>query len=68
MIGVYGYTVPANALHAYLFTDNDTGEDFFVEETSLENAWEIAKEFFADPSFITEVSYEEAEAMGLDTY
>ena len=68
MIGVYGYTIPANALHEYLFTDNDTGEDFFVEETSLENAWEIAKEFFADPSFITEVSYEEAEAMGLDTY
>lgn len=68
MVGVYGYTVPESALHEYLFTDNDTGEDFFVEETSLENAWEIAKEFFADPSFITEVSYEEAEAMGLDTY
>lgn len=68
MTGVYGYTVPESALHEYLFTDNDTGEDFLVEETSLNNAWEIANEFFADPSFIAEVTYEEAEAMGFDTY
>lgn len=55
----------------YLFMDNDSGEEFFVECDSLDEAWEIAIENFgedADLAFIDEFDPEEAEILGYDTY
>ena len=55
----------------YLFIDNESGEEFFVESSSLGEAWEIAIENFgedADLAFIDEYTVEEAEILGYDTY
>lgn len=55
----------------FMFIDNDSGEEFFVECFSLSEAWEIAIENFgedADLAFIDEYTVEEAEEIGLDTY
>lgn len=55
----------------YLFIDNESGEEFFVECSSLGEAWEIAIENFgedADLAFIDEYTVEEAEILGYDTY
>ena len=52
----------------YLFRDYETGEDFFVETTRLEDAIKIAKKYFKKPSYIGVATEYEAEMMGLDTY
>jgi hypothetical protein len=64
----------------FLFTDEETGEDFFVElsynpETQpnaiqdlYPKAKEKAKENFAKPKFLGVYSQEDAEILGLDTY
>jgi len=55
----------------FMFIDNESGEEFFVECSSLEEAWQILDENFGDVAMI---EYEglytvaEAEWIGLDTY
>ena len=58
-----------------MFIDYDSGEEFFVEvektadlKADIKNAYEEIWDYFADPSFIDEVSASDAEMMGLDTY
>ena len=52
----------------FLFRDEETGEEFFVQEDTLEKAKEIASDIFAEPTFISILSDVEAEWAGLDTY
>jgi hypothetical protein len=55
----------------YLFIDNESGEQFFVECGSLSEAWITVRENFgddADVEYIDEYSVEEAEILGYDTY
>ena len=52
----------------YLFFDEETGENFFVETNSLTKAVEIAREYFNEPKFIEVYTTVEAEALGFDTY
>ena len=58
-----------------MFIDYDSGEEFFVEiektddlKADIKKAYEEIWDYFADPSFLEEVSAEDAEMMGLDTY
>lgn len=58
-------------LRDYLFIDNESGEQFFVECRTLAGAWIIVWENFgddADVEYIDEYSVEEAEIIGLDTF
>lgn len=50
------------------FDDKVTGEDFFVEAETREEAIEIAKKYFEKPTCYDWVSEEFAELMGYDTY
>lgn len=61
----------------FLFSDEETGEQFFVElkeedyspGTDLEDeAREIAAEFFEEPVLLDEVDPMTAEMLGYDTY
>lgn len=52
----------------YLFKDMETGENFFVETDSKENAIEIANQYFDDARCIMRLDVEDAERWGLDTY
>lgn len=52
----------------FLFEDYDTGEQFIVCAATLDEAVEEAKLYFADPSYIDEISEIEAEMSGLDEY
>lgn len=55
----------------YLFIDNESGEEFFVECHTLAEAWTIVGENFgddADVEYIDEYTVEEAEILGYDTY
>ena len=61
----------------YLFEDEESGERFFVEickneimtdDECFARALNIANENFNDPTLICEVSPEEAETYGYDTY
>ena len=52
----------------YLFEDIKTGEEFFVEEETVEAALEIASAYFFAVEYIEEVDIEFAEMCGLDTY
>ena len=58
-----------------MFIDYDSEEEFFVEvektddlKADIKKAYEEIWDYFADPSFIDEVSATDAEMMGLDTY
>lgn len=58
-----------------MFIDYDSEEEFFVEvektddlKADIKKAYEEIWDYFADPSFIDEVSASDAEMMGLDTY
>lgn len=61
-------------LKDYLFTDNLTGEQFFVETTDEAHAWNIVSEEFGNQYAFDNlelecaVSPEIAEIMGLDTF
>lgn len=50
------------------FTDLNTGEDFFVEANTIDEAMDIADEYFEEPKCYGTVPEEYAEAMGYDTY
>lgn len=52
----------------YLFKDMETGENFFVETDSKENAIEIANQYFNNARCIMRLDVEDAERWGLDTY
>lgn len=59
-------------LRDYLFIDNESGEQFFVECGSLHEAWEIAHDEWGEETdaleYIGEYSVEEAEILGYDTF
>lgn len=56
----------------YLFIDNESGEQFFVECESLAEAWEIAHDNWDDDTddleYLGEYEVWEAEILGYDTY
>ena len=52
----------------FLFYDENTGEEFIVEIDTKEKAIITARAYFEKPKFCGEVSFWEAEMMGLDTY
>ena len=52
----------------YLFFDEETGENFFIETNSLAKAVEIAREYFDEPTFVEVYTSAEAEVLGFDTY
>lgn len=52
----------------YLFEDEETGEQFFVECVTLAGAREIAEANFESPQYCGKYTPEEAEWLGLDTY
>lgn len=56
----------------FLFIDHETGEDFLVEVQDIPDAQSeaetIAQENFEKPELICQMSEEEAEWLGLDTY
>lgn len=55
----------------FLFMDNDSGEQFFVECRTLNEAWATIYENFGDDvdvEYLGEYSVEEAEILGYDTY
>ena len=55
-------------MNTYFFEDLTTGEEFFVEADSLKKAQETANTYFEEPNFISKVTTEFAEMVGLDTY
>lgn len=57
-----------STMRNFLFRDEETGEEFFVQEDTLEKAKEIANDIFSEPTFISIFSDVEAEWAGLDTY
>lgn len=52
----------------YLFCDNESGEEFFVECETKEEAISIARDNFAAPKLICRYTPLEAEWYELDTY
>lgn len=52
----------------FKFVDRDSGEEFFVEAVDKVEAIDLASEWFDNAILLREVSLEEAEAEGLDTY
>lgn len=55
----------------FMFIDNESGEEFFVECHSLAEAWRILNENFGDVATIEfegRFTVMEAEMIGLDTY
>lgn len=52
----------------YLFCDNESGEEFFVECETKEEAISIARYNFEDPELICRCTPFEADLRGLDTY
>lgn len=50
------------------FTDIETGEDFFVEADTKEEAIAKAKQYFDTPKCYGAVTDFEAEMLGYDTY
>lgn len=55
--------------HSYVFEIVETGEQIIVEEKSLTRAYEkIEEQIGMECEFVEEVSEEEAEELGYDTY
>ena len=55
----------------YLFIDNESGEQFFVECESLTEAWDVVNREFGPENeceYIDEYTVEEAEILGYDTF
>ncbi len=52
----------------FLFEDEETGEEFFVECETIIEAREIAEQNFERPRYCGKYTPEEAEWWGLDTY
>lgn len=57
-----------NEIFTWLFDDEESGEEFFVEAPTAEKAEEVANTYFEAPHLCEKVSTEWAELMGLDTY
>ena len=55
-------------MHTYWFTDRESGEDFFVEAATPQEARATARDYFDRPAYRSEVSTEWAEMQGWDTY
>ena len=55
-------------MKTYDFHDDLTGEDFFVEAETKEEAIEKANEYFETPVCYGEIDDAEAEMLGYDTY
>lgn len=55
-------------MFTWSFDDKETGEDFFVEAETKEEAMAIAKKYFEKPKCYGTVPEFYAEAMGYDTY
>lgn len=52
----------------YLYYDREEGINFIVEADDIEQADIIACEEFSDPEFVEELTEEEADMLGYDTY
>ena len=52
----------------FLFTDDETGEDFLVCACDIFEADYIAASYFVSPRFLMQYSDFEAELSGLDEY
>jgi hypothetical protein len=55
-------------IYDYLFQDMETGEEFFVEIETKEEAVTTAKTYFEEPILIGIFSPEDADILGYDTY
>ena len=61
-------------IYNFLFTDENTGEDFIVEVEASniyearKTAYEVAVAYFDEPKLIDEITADEAECLGIDTY
>lgn len=52
----------------YLFNDNETGEDFFVNTNTKDEAIRIANIYFPEPLLIDILTEEESEWYPYDVY
>ena len=52
----------------YLFEDDETGEVFFVECETLEEAKRVARDNFDTPKYLGKYTVDEAEDLGYDTF
>lgn len=54
----------------FLFIDNESSEEFFVECDTKTEAWEIVRTNFGncDVEYLGKYTVEEAEILGYDTY
>lgn len=50
------------------FYDKISGEEFFVEAVDQDHAEAKANEYFENPTCFGEIDWDEAEALGYDTY
>jgi hypothetical protein len=55
-------------IYDYLFQDMETGEEFFVECETKEEAITTAKTYFEEPVLNGIFSPEDADILGYDTY
>ena len=55
-------------MYDYLFKDMETGEEFFVEVETKEEAIEVAQTYFTEPKFLMVCTPEDADILGYDTY
>lgn len=55
-------------MKTFLFVDRVSGEEFFVEAEDRTAANKTACIWFEEPHNCGEVSWEEADALGYDTY
>lgn len=63
-----GNTDDCDEVKTYSFHDEESGENFFVEALSEEEAIVDANRYFVSPICYGEIPWEEAEALGYDTY
>ena len=52
----------------YLFVDEKTGEEFIVGANNIDKAYGEALNWFVNPTYLCELTDDEAEASGLDEY
>ena len=55
-------------IYDYFFQDMETGEEFFVERETKEEAITIATTYFEEPILMGIFSPEDADILGYDTY
>lgn len=57
-----------NKLKDFWFMDTETGEEFFVETESVNDALTIANYYFKSPILLDIITPDEADILGYDTY